>query len=151
MTGVSDLGGAKALKMLGQKKKWPTTCPFELPLTAGDRHSWLGPSERNWPWPIRDKLALLDDWSLKHTGSLWLNLLQSYRNNVFAKIWHFPASVAFKDTKKPLKVWKRPQKAVKVISKTRESIKGKILILLHFCVHLVSKMKRIQYFDVSRS
>ena len=49
------------------------------------------------------------------------------------------------------KYWKRPTKSVKVILKARESKNGKILILLHLCDHLVSKMKRIQYFDVSRS
>ena len=87
----------------------------------------------------------------KHTGSLWLDLFQSYKNIVFAKILHFLALVALKNTKKPIKVWKRPQKAVKVISKARESENGKILILLHFCDHLVSIMMRIQYFDVSRS
>ena len=59
--------------------------------------------------------------------------------------------MALKDTKKPIKVWKRLQKAVKVISKARESKHGKILILLHFCDHFVSKIKRISYFDVSRS
>ena len=86
-----------------------------------------------------------------HTGSLWLDLFQNSRNIVFAKIWHFLALVTLKDTKKTIKYWKRPTKAVKVILEARESKNGKILILLHFCDHLVSKMMRIQYFDVSRS
>ena len=86
-----------------------------------------------------------------HTGSLWPDLFQNYRNIAFANIWYFLALAALKDTKKPIKVWKRPKKAVKVILKARESKNGNILVLLHFCDHLVSKMKRIQYFDVSRS
>ena len=78
-----------------------------------------------------------------HTGSLWLDLFQNSRNIVFAKIWHFLALVTLKDTKKTIKYWKRPTKAVKVILEARESKNGKILILLHFCDHLVSKIKRI--------
>ena len=49
---------------------------------------------------------------LTHTGSLWLDFFQNYRNIVFVKIWHFLAPVALKNTKKPIKVWKRPQNAV---------------------------------------
>ena len=86
-----------------------------------------------------------------HTGSLWLDLFQNSRNIAFTKIWHFLALEALKDTKEPMKYWKRPTKAAKVILKARESKSGKILVLLYFCNHLVSKMKRIQYFDVSWS
>ena len=86
-----------------------------------------------------------------HTGSLMVDLFQNSRNIASAKIWHFLALIALKHTKKPIKYWKRPKKAIKVILKARESKNGKILILLHICDHLVSKMKRIQYFDVSRS
>ena len=88
---------------------------------------------------------------LMHTGSLRLDLFQNSRNIAFAKIWHFLALIALKHTKKPIKYWKRPKKAIKVILKAKESKNGKILILLHIYDHLVSKMKRIQYFNVSRS
>ena len=86
-----------------------------------------------------------------HTGRLWLNLCQNSRNIVFAKIWHSMALMALQDTKKPIKYWKRPTKAEKVILKAGESKNGKIMIFFHFCDHLVSKIKGIQYFDVSRS
>ena len=86
-----------------------------------------------------------------HTGRFWLNLCQNSRNIVFAKIWHSMALMALQDTKKPIKYWKRPTKAEKVILKAGESKNGKIMIFFHFCDHLVSKIKGIQYFDVSRS
>ncbi len=86
-----------------------------------------------------------------HTGRLWLNLCQNSRNIVFAKIWHSMALMALQDTKKPIEYWKRPTKAEKVILKAGESKNGKIMIFFHFCDHLVSKIKGIQYFDVSRS
>ena len=77
--------------------------------------------------------------------------ISKFLKHCFAKIWHFLALMALKDTKKPIKNQKRLTMAVKVIPKARELENGKILILLHFCVHLVSKMKRIQDFDGSRS
>ena len=98
----------------------------------------------------RKRRCTVDEYK-HHTGSLWLDLFQNSRNIAFAKIWHILALAALKDSKKPIKCWKRPTKSVKVILKARESKNGKILILLHLCDHLVSKMKRIQYFDVSRS
>ena len=124
-------------------------------------HEDFSPAAHFWskwqssPWESGDQNPLWHEIGLNneyaHTGSLWLDLFQNSRNIAFAKIWHFLALVALKDTKKPIKYWKRPTKAVKVILKARESKSGKILILLHLCDHLVSKMKRIQYFDVSRS
>ena len=61
------------------------------------------------------------------------------------------ALMALQDTKKPIKYWKRPTKAEKVILKAGESKNGKIMIFFHFCDLLVSTIKGIQYFDVSRS
>ena len=86
-----------------------------------------------------------------HTGRLSRNFSQNSRNIVFAKIWHSMALMALQDTKKPIKYWKRPTKAEKVILKVRESKNGKIMSFFHFCDLLVSKIKEIQYFDVSRS
>ena len=72
-------------------------------------------------------------WKLRlcmHTGRLWLDLFQNYRQIAFAKIWHFFALVALKDTKKPMKYWKRPTMAVNVTSKARELKNGKTLIFI---------------------
>ena len=86
-----------------------------------------------------------------HTGRLSRNFSQNSRNIVFAKIWHSMALMALQDTKKPIEYWKRPTKAEKVILKAGESKNGKIMIFFAFCDHLITKIKGIQYFDVSRS
>ena len=61
-----------------------------------------------------------------------LDLFQNSRNIAFAKIWHFLALVALKDTKKPIKYWKRPTKAVKVILRARESKKQRNIDFITF-------------------
>ena len=86
-----------------------------------------------------------------HTGRLWLNFNQNSRNIVLAKIWHWMALMALQDNEKPIRYWKRPTKAEKVILKAVESKIGKVMIFFAFCNHLVTKIKGIQYFDVSRS
>ena len=86
-----------------------------------------------------------------HTGRFWLNLYQGPRNIFFAKIWHYMVLMALQDTKKSMRYWKRPTKVEKVILKARESKNGKMVIFFAFCDHLITKIKGIQYFDVSRS
>ena len=76
-----------------------------------------------------------------HTGRFGLNLYQSPRNIFFAKIWHCMVPMTLQDTIKPMRYWKRPTKAEKVILKAGESKNGKIMFFFAFCDHLVTKIK----------
>ena len=113
-------------------------------------------------WSVKDLVSSMLVWimggqapwiqfgKLLHTGRLWLNSYQNPRNIVSAKIWQCMALMALQNTKKSIRYWKRPKKAEKVILKAGESKNGKIMIFFAFCDNLITKIKGIQYFDVSR-